>query len=291
MKIETLTNLTSGELINRPYISEVVHFTDNVDEVRRGSCFFAKKTADIPQAIRNGAYAIVSEKHLDVLDKEIAWIVVESFKKSIFNIFKYENLKHKIYLGDKITLMLIKAMNLDKRVVVLESEEDFLKAINLTDKFLIMNEKDNAGVFANTEKLKSKKINLEYLTLFKSKYKEHELNLPLVYKNSLSKALKFFEDNKIKFSYEFEIERFKAVFVNRFLEEVEYGKSEKVVITGIKNDEVFFDELNYIVENTKHAKTVFADSSKMLQSPFNFAVAVGFDFKPKIIEEKGLFDD
>ena len=43
MKIETLTNLIGGELINRPYISEVVHFTDNVEEVRRGSCFFAKK--------------------------------------------------------------------------------------------------------------------------------------------------------------------------------------------------------------------------------------------------------
>jgi len=291
MKIETLTNLIGGELINRPYISEVVHFTDEVNEVRRGSCFFAKKTADIPQAIKSGAYAIISERQLDVLDKEIAWIVVDSFKKAIFNIFKYENLKNKVYLTDKITLMLIKAMNLDKRVVVLETEKDFLKAINLTDKFLIMNEKDNGGVFANTEKLKSKKINLEYLTLFKSKYKEYELNLPLVYKNSFSKALKFFEDNEVKFSYEFEIARFKPVFVNQFLEEVEYGKSEKVIITGIKNDEIFFDELNYIVENTKHAKTIFANSSKMLQKPFNFAVAVGFDFQPKIKEEKGLFDD
>ena len=41
MKIETLVNLTGGELINRPYISEVVSFTQNVDEVNRGTCFFA----------------------------------------------------------------------------------------------------------------------------------------------------------------------------------------------------------------------------------------------------------
>jgi ferrochelatase len=290
MKIETLTNLIGGELINRPYISEVVHFTDNVEEVRRGSCFFAKKISDIPQAIKSGAYAIISEQNLEVLDKEIAWIIVDSFKKAIYNIFKYENLKHKIYVTDEITLMIINAMNHDKRVVVLKSERDFLKAINLTEKFLIMNEKASED-FANIEELKKRDIDLEYISIFKSRFNNTELNLPYVYKDSFAKAYDFFEKNELKYSLEFELERFKPVFVNSFLEEVEYGKSDKVVICGIKNDEVFFDELNYIIENTKHAKIIFTKSENELTKPFNFAVAVDYEFKPKEREEKGLFDD
>jgi ferrochelatase len=290
MKIETLTNLIGGELINRPYISEVVHFTDDVEEVRRGSCFFAKKISDIPQAIKSGAYAIISEKNLEVLDKEIAWIIVDSFKKAIYNIFKYENLKHKIYVADEITLMLINAMNQDKRVVVLNNESDFLKAINLTEKFLVMNKKASED-FANVEELRKRDINLEYTTIFKSKFNNIELNLPYVYKDSFAKAYDFFEKNNIKYTLEFELERFKPVFVNSFLEEVEYGKSEKVVICGIKNDEMFFDELNYIIEKTKHAKVIFTKSQKELTKPFNFAVAVDYEFIPNVKEEKGLFDD
>ena len=82
MKIETLVNLTGGELINRPFISEVVFFTDNSEEVSRGSCFFATDTYAINEAVKNGAYAIITDKELPVLDKEIAWIKVDSFKRN-----------------------------------------------------------------------------------------------------------------------------------------------------------------------------------------------------------------
>ena len=92
MKIETLVNLIGGELLNSPYISEVTSFTDNKDNVTRGSCFFVKKSEDIEKAVKNGAYAIVSENFENIIDKEIAWIRVDSIKKSVFNIFKYENL-------------------------------------------------------------------------------------------------------------------------------------------------------------------------------------------------------
>ncbi|EDM23061.1 hypothetical protein FE773_05120 [Caminibacter mediatlanticus TB-2] len=292
MKIETLVNLIDGELLNRPFISEVVNFTKDIDKVSRGSCFFAEDESLIPFAIKNGAYAIIVSKDTKILDKEIAWIKVDDFKKAIFKIFKYENLKHKIYLADKITLKLIKAMNLDKKVVILENEEDFLKAINLTNKFLLMDNKKK-NIFPNKEELKSISIELEMINLFKSRYKKEEINLPFVYKNSFSKAINFFESNNLKYTLEFEIDRFKPVFVDSFLREVEYGSSDRVLITGIQNDEIFFDELNYLIENTKHAKTIVVDKNReeLLTHRFNFAMIVGFDVKLNEKEEKGLFDD
>ena len=294
MKIETLVNLTGGELINRPYISEVVSFTQNIDEVNRGTCFFALNKKDIKEAVKKGAYAIISTENVEILDNEIAWIVVDDFKKAVFNIFKYENLKTKIYTTDKITASIIKSMNLEKNVVVIEDEfDDMIRALNLHDKYIVSSNTLIKELFVNTEGLKSKNIMLTMKSLFKSEFKKTEINLPFVYKNNFSKALNFFESNNLKYTLEFEIERFKPVFINSNFEEVEYGKSEKVLITGLKNDEFLIDELNYIIKYTKHANSVIVDKkhTKYLKEKFNFAALI--DYMPELKErkEKGLFDD
>ncbi len=294
MKIETLVNLTGGELINRPYISEVVFFTHNVDEVNRGTCFFAINKEDIKEAVKKGAYAIITTENVEILDNEIAWIVVDDFKKAILQIFKYENLKTKIYITDKITSSIIKVMNLEKNVVVIENEfDDMLKALNLNDKYIVTSNSLIKELFVNKEEIKSKNIMLIMKTLFKSEYKKTEITLPFVYKENFSKALNFFESNNLKYTLEFEIERFKPVFINTSFEEVEYGKSEKVLISGLKNDEFLIDELNYIIKYTKHANTVIVDEkhTQYLKEKFNFAALI--DFMPKLRkrEEKGLFDD
>ena len=294
MKIETLVNLTGGELINRPYISEVVSFTKNVDEVNRGACFFAISKEDIKEAVKKGAYAIISTENVEILDNEIAWIKVEDFQKAVLQIFKYENLKTKIYTTDKITSSIIKLMNLEKNVVVVEDEfEDMLKALNLHDKFIVTSNSLIKEMFANKEELNSKNITLIMKTLFKSEFNNIEINLPFVYKDNFSKALNFFESNNLKYTLEFEVERFKPIFINSNFEEVEYGKSEKVLITNLKNDEFLIDELNYIIKYTKHAKTIIVDKKHKdyLKEKFNFAALV--DYMPKLNEkkEKGLFDD
>jgi len=290
MKIETLTNLINGELLNSPYISEVVSFTDRVEDVSRGSCFFAFNKKDIFKAIKKGAYAIVTTQDVEIIDKEIAWIKIGSLNKALFNIFKYENLNETIYLTDKITMMLIKKMSLDKKVVVLEKEEDFFKAINLNEKIIVS---DKSFEFPNVKELEEKEINLVQLTLFKSRFNNLEINLPFVYKDSFSKAINFFEEFDIKYTLEFELDRFKPVFIDHLFREVEYGESDKVLITGIKNDEIFFKELNYIIANTKHAKTVFInkDSITYIHEDFNFGVLVDVDIELNKFEEKNLFEE
>ena len=294
MKIETLVNLTGGELINRPFISEVVLFTDNSEEVVRGSCFFATDTYSINEAIKNGAYAIITDRELPVLDKEIAWIKVNDFKRAVFNIFKYENLKNKIYLTDKITSCLIKAMSNEKNLVVIQDEfKDLLKALNLNNKYIVTSKKEFKDIFANIEEIKSENIMLSIKTLFKTDFQGIELNLPFVYKENFAKALNFFKSNNLKYTLEFEIERFKPVFIDSKFREVDYGKSEKVLITNLKNDEFLFDEINYIIKYTKHANTVIVDKNhqQYLNEKFNFAALVDFEVELNVKNEKGLFDD
>ncbi len=294
MKIETLVNLTGGELLNSPYISEVVFFTKNSYDVNRGSCFFSNDIEEIKSAVKNGAYAVVSEKTVPIIDKEIAWIRVDDFKKAVFNLFKYENIKTKIHFCDKITAKLIKAMSNEKGIVVIENDfEDLLKALNFNDKFIVTSNKEFKKFFPNIEEIKSKNISLKMKTLFKSEYEGKSINLPFVYKECFAKALGFFKTYNLKYSLEFEIDRFKPVFINSNFEEVEYGKSEKVLITNLENDEFLTDELNYIIKYTKHADTVIVDEKhqKYLKEKFNFAVLVGFRLELNKKEQKGLFDD
>ena len=294
MKIETLVNLTGGELINRPFISEVFLFTDNTKYVNRGSCFFARDVDSAKEAIKNGAYAIITDKNLPVLDSEIAWIQVNDFQKAVFNIFKYENLKNKVYFTDKITSSLIKVMSHEKNVVVIENEfKDLLRALSLKEKFIVTSKQKFKDIFANLEEIKSKDIMLTMKSLFKSEFRLNEINLPYVYKDNFSKAINFFESNNLKYSLEFELDRFKPVFIDSYFQKVDYGKSEKVLITNLKNDEFLIDELNYIIKHTKHAHTVIVDENHQhyLKEKFNFAVLVDFEFEFKQREEKGLFDD
>jgi len=291
LKIETLVNLIGGELLNSPYISEVTSFTDVNDNVRRGSCFFANGKNDIDSAVKQGAYAVISEKYEEVSDGEIAWIKVDSVKKAVTDVFKYENLKSRIYYCDAVTEHIIDKMNVNDEVVILKNYGDLLKALNLSRKHLVTSKSDFSSLFSNKEVLLPKDVSLKKTSLFKSVYENTEINLPYVYKEEFSRALRFFEDNSLKYTLEFELERFKPVFVDYRLRKVEYGESEKVLITGIKNDRYFFKELNYIIDNTKHAKTVIVneENGSLLRGGFNFAVLVDFDIEFNDNEEEALF--
>jgi len=291
LKIETLVNLIGGELLNSPYISEVTSFTDDKDSVTRGGCFFVKKSEDIEKAVKNGAYAIVSENFENIIDKEIAWIKVDSIEKSVFDIFKYENLKSKVFYTDDITLHIIEKMNLNNNLIILNSTADLLKALNINNKYLLTSDKIYCELFSNIEMLVGKDLSLKQQTLFKSIYEEEEINLPFVYKDEFSKAIKFFEDNELKYTLEFELDRFKPQFIDFKFRKVAFGESDRVLILGIKNDKYFFKELNYLIDNTKHAKTVIVneENKNLLKNSFNFAMLVDFEVEFNEIKEERLF--
>ena len=289
MKIETLANLVKGELLNSPFISEVTSFTMNISEVSRGSCFFVTNSEDIKYAVKNGAYAIISKNYEKIIDNEIAWIKVNSIKSAILEIFKYESLKEKVYFCNEIEEELLEKMNLNKNVIILKNSNDLLKALNINNKFLITSKKDYKSLI-RLEELESIDINLEYISLFKSKYNGVEINLPFVYKEFFAKVLNFFKRYNLKYTLEFELNRFKPIFVDYEFNEVDYGSSEKVLISGLKNDEFLFDELNFIIDKTKYAKTIIVNENNknILKKGFNFAVLVDTKVELNKTNQKAL---
>jgi ferrochelatase len=83
VNIDTICNIIDAKLLNKPSVNLVSTWTTNVDKVEDGSLFIAINHDEIPQAVTNGAYAIISQtiNHTDIKkDIDIAWIHTTNLK-------------------------------------------------------------------------------------------------------------------------------------------------------------------------------------------------------------------
>jgi len=110
MKIEDILNLTEGTLSNTPEVHAIESATAFPSKVGQGDLFFAAHNEDISAAVANGAYAIVYEGEVEIIDNEIAWIQVSSIKESAFRLLRYVLLSKEanFYLLDKHEMSLFK---------------------------------------------------------------------------------------------------------------------------------------------------------------------------------------
>jgi len=110
MKIEDILNLTGGTLGSTPEIQAIESATAFPSKITHGDLLFASSAEDIPLAIENGAYAIVYEGEIKILDPEIAWIKVDSVKESAFRLLRYVLLSKEadFYLLDKHEMSLLR---------------------------------------------------------------------------------------------------------------------------------------------------------------------------------------
>ena len=79
MKISSIVDIIDGSLLNSPSIPFIYSIKTNVRKIKEGDLFIAKNSDDIELAIKNGAFAIIIEKNLPIIDNEIAWIKVVNY--------------------------------------------------------------------------------------------------------------------------------------------------------------------------------------------------------------------
>jgi len=110
MKIEDILNLTEGRLSNQPEVQAIESATAFPSKVGQGDLFFAANHEDIPTAVENGAFAVVYEGEVEIIDPEIAWIQVDSIKESAFRLLRYVLLSKEadFYLLDKHEMSLFR---------------------------------------------------------------------------------------------------------------------------------------------------------------------------------------
>lgn len=88
MKIHDIIDLLYGELMHNGSVSSFINIACSIDNVLKGSLFFAFNENEIDDAIKKGAYAIVTDYKTPILDKEIFWINVKNLQNCVFKLIK-----------------------------------------------------------------------------------------------------------------------------------------------------------------------------------------------------------
>ena len=132
MQISSLIDIIGGRLLNQPSISFIYSFKTDPSKVKEGDLFIALKLDDIELAVKNGAFAVIIENLFPIIDKEIAWIRVDSIEKCLIQLirFKLAHFDLEAYSCDDISYDLLKSFsnNTSKSIKFIpEKLEEFIK--------------------------------------------------------------------------------------------------------------------------------------------------------------------
>ncbi len=273
MQISSILDIVDGELLNSPSISFIYSIKTNAKKVKEGDLFISKDINDIQLAIQNGAFAILVEENYPIIDNEIAWIKVKNLEISVIKLIRFKlaikNLK--AYYCDKITYDLLKIYlnNFERNIKLIPNKlENVFKFVDdIQDEMVIIssNKEILEKIYPNIQDF-DKNFNEVYIqnliehSLFETSFSYKEiyfsrLKISSLYISNFIKISNFINQNldlnKLKYFY-----NLKPLFLDKNLNLIEFGKSDKFIICQ-NSEDLYKNEINYIKEKYKYAKTIF----------------------------------
>lgn len=274
MKISSIIDIIDGELLNSPSISFVYNIKINPKKIIEGDLFIAKNSKDIDEAIKNGAFAIIYDiDNIKILDKEIAWIKVKSIEESLIKLFRFKlsHLDLDVYYCDKISfdmISLFKHLNKDIKLISQKIDNSIRVIENIKPNEILFcsNKELLENIYPTYKLFNTKKYQIENLiehSLFETSfsYKDkyyHKVKIPSLYIDQFLDVSTFLEE-ELDLKKIVKIEYFKPVFVDKFLNIIEFGKSNKFIITQ-KDVNLIEKEIQYLEEKFKYGKTIIITS-------------------------------
>lgn len=284
MKISSLIDIISGELLNSPAISSIYSFKADAKKVIEADLFFARNEDEADIAISNGAFAIVFEGDFKIKDEDIAYIKVDNLELAMKKIIRYRllNLNLKAFYCTKPTFDLLR--------IYRNSNDYFLisKNISKTFKFLDDIEENDTifchdieilkNIYPNYENFEQEidKKNIKNLiehSLFETtfSYKDryfYRLKLPSLYIDNFLNIFLYLnkedtEHKELDFSKLKQFYNTKPIFIDKNLQIVEFGKSNKFIICQ-NSLELIENEALYIQKKYKYAKTTYLCNKEFL---------------------------
>ncbi len=310
MNISSIIDIVDGEKLNSPSISYIYSIQTEAKKIKQGDLFIAKNIEDIPTAIENGAFAIIIDTNTSILDFEIAWIKVNNLQEAIIKLirFKLSHFDLDVFYSDIVTFNYIKILknSLNTQIKIIENYlDDFLLTIDdIKNKTILIfdNKKLINKLYPKNKEIKVLTFKYENLiehTIFESSFTYKELffskiRVPSLYINEFLTAYYFLEEEKdlIKLKNSLLL---KPIFVDKFLNQVEIGKSNKFIL--IQNNPTLLEkEINYLNNKYKYGKIIIITSKYinnffvkqnnidditklkkfLLQSQFNAAYIIGY---------------
>lgn len=282
MRISSIIDIVGGKLLNSPAISFVTQFHTDITKVNEGDLFFAQEKSEIKLAISNGAFAILVDFNVKIIDNEIAWIRVEDITLAQIKLlrFIFSNKEIKSFYCDDVVFELFNLYSyIDKNLVLLtnniSNDFELLKDIPNSTSLISNNKKfikDIQPLSKNLYKENQHITNLTQHSIFYTTFSYQNIlysriRLPSIYINNFLLVQDFFclplDISRLKnFKY------FNPIFVNKHLEIVDFGKSNKFILAN-ENKNIINNELKFLTTNYSYAKIIVIDKYKNDTDLFN----------------------
>ena len=267
MKISSLNDIVNGKLQNIPSISFVTQIQIDITKVNEGDAFISSSKEDIIQAVKKGAFAIITTTILDIIDDEIAWIKIDNINNAIGKILRYklQSVQTKYVAIDTIFYQFLQLFyNKEQNIIILKDDI-------LDDYSALNNTLDTRVIFStNIEFLKQIGTNVEQQSI--SSYDINNLITHSLFETTFSYKDKFFERLKLPklyinylleyctmFGYDLEFKKLsqlqllKPIFINKSCEVIGNGQSNRFLLCST-DDTISKFEIDHLCKIYNYAK-------------------------------------
>jgi len=305
VQISSINEIIQGKLLNFPAVSFIYNVKTDVKKILEGDLFFALNEEDIPAAIEQGAFAIVIEKNTAILDNEIAWIKVDSLSVAIVKYLRYKlsQVELQAYHCDDISYELLKIFSnqlqqIPKIWLFSTNTHALLSHINdlkSGDTLICNNQELLISLYPNYQNFNQdttfKIKNLIEHSLFETSfsYKDYffsRIKLSSLYIQPFLEVSNFIgsslDVNKLK-----KVNYFKPIFIDKFFNACEYGKSDKFILIQEKEN-LAQKELKYIHEKYKYAKTIVFSKEPLLFEGFDSIIVEDLENIFQILQDSSF---
>lgn len=277
MNIDNLVRLTKGELLSKPKISSIANFATILKDVTLGSCFFTSDENEARKALNLGAYAIISDDVLDVLDSDIAYIKVDILKRAKFRIIRYFTALNDLKFIKVTPLMaeILEFMKFDKSVFVLDDKNIFNGSINAPKKSIIFSQNISGDITQNFIALKPdfsskfEKNSSIFHMKFSCKNSYFSTNLPEIFTPEIYALVNFLRDVEFKFRDFSDFKHFNPIFVDKFYNIKSFGESYRAFIAE-SDEKLFIRATNYLKSKFSRDILTFSPITSSAESDIKF---------------------
>ncbi|MCP4970264.1 MAG: peptidoglycan synthetase [Arcobacter sp.] len=272
MQITSILDITDGRLLNHPSISFIYSIKTNPKKIKEGDLFIVKNEEDIKDAIDNGAFALIIDKNIDIIDNEIAWIYVENLETTIIKLIRFllSNIRLTAFYCNNVTnelFNILRKPSVHTNIKILPNDlYKFFKIIDDiedNDTIICSNQKLLDDIYPINFNFNTKTYNIDNLiehsifeTTFSYKEKYYsKLKISSLYLTEFLDVYNYLaydaDLNKLK-----NFHNLKPIFVDKLINHTDFGKTDKFLIAQ-DNEELVLKEVDYLNNKYNYAKILY----------------------------------
>ena len=272
MQISSILDIVDGRLLNHPSISFIYSIKTNAKRVKEGDLFIVRDDSDITTAVKNGAFALIIDEKIDIIDNEIAWIYVDSIEATMKKLLRYllSNIRLTAFYCNDVSFelftILTKTIKHTNIKLVPKDISKFFKIVDdleENDTLICSNQELLDSIYPVNFNFNTKEYEIKNLiehSIFETtfSYKERyfsKIKLPSLYIKEFLDVYSFLgfdaDLNRLK-----KFTPLKPIFIDKLINHTDYGKTDKFLLAQ-ENEKLIEKEIAYLKVKYKYAKILY----------------------------------